>query len=236
MELHRSNQRNCGLTGFEMLVCILMVVLLVSIVLAMLYPIEAASRQRAEQITCINNLRQLNMASRIWEVIATNGPICTSTSSIAGLNAGQNAWVNFAGSANLLASAKILHCPADKETPMPDSAGFKIKLSYFLNLDGGKTYPRMVLFGDDNLAIGDKMFGDARPAGSMGFPGDADVPMNPGVWEIPTNMPVSWQLDVRHRHHGNLAWADGSVQLASYSGLNGAFEQTGQATNQLAIP
>lgn len=234
MKVLFSKQRCHALTQFEVVVCVIITIFLITMLLRFLWEVHADSRQRAQGITCVNNLKQLNVASRIWETDTANEFISTSTSSVAGLTPGQNAWVNFIGISNLPASSKFLHCPADTETQAIST--LDIKFSYFLNLDKRKTWPQKVLFGDGNLTAGERVFGLTRPVDSMGIPGDADIPLKSGVWEFSTNMPLAWTVDRHGYFFGNVAFGDGHVAKTYGYGLDQALQQSGLTTNRLAIP
>jgi hypothetical protein len=53
--------------------------------------------------------------------------------------------------------------------------------------------------------------------------------------ELSTNAPISW-TSARHHFAGNIGLADGSVQQFTIQRLQNALQQTGLATNRLAIP
>lgn len=213
-------QTSRGLTRTDVLVAVMLAVLLVVLVMAM--------PRREARITCVANLRQVGMALRVWEEDNGSGNTNSQWSSLletnaqtVGLNAGQVAWINAMGITNFGRSAKILQCSSDKETPTTTStAGLKIRISYFLNMDASAGFPQEIMAGDDNLAIG-------------------GIPAKPGVQMLPSNALVSWTR-TRHRFVGNIALADGSVEQTSSVGLQSAaaysFMGTPFATNRLAIP
>jgi prepilin-type processing-associated H-X9-DG protein len=233
MNLNLQKRSNAGLTRFEVLVVLLLIILLFSMVLAMLLPVEAAAHRRAARVYCVNNLKQLGLADQSWE--RASGASAVGDSGLAGLNSGQTAWIDFAGYSNLLASAKILRCPIDQVKPA-GSPDFNIRISYFLNLNSKESHPKMVLFGDDNLTIGIHALGLDRPPGSMGVPGNADLSLKAGVWQVSTNLPVAWDDNRHGNFEGNAAFTDGSVSELSSSGIINAFQQGRLATNRLAIP
>jgi prepilin-type processing-associated H-X9-DG protein len=228
MKLNLPRTNNAGLTRFETMVILLLLILLFAIILATLLPFETAARGNAERMNCVKNLKQLYLATQSWE--ENSATASGGISGLTGLNTGQKAWIDFAGYSNLLASVKILRCPAGPP-------GFNIRISYFLNLNAKESNPQMVLFGDDNFMIGLSVFGFSRPSDSLGVPGNADLPLRAGVWDVSANLPVAWD-NRRHESYfeGNAAFADGSVSEFSSRGLIQAFQQSGLATNRLAIP
>ena len=143
-----------ALTWIEVLV----IIVVLAIAAAMLFPVREAAPRRAARINCVDNLTLLNLAMRIWEgdhnneypmsAFVTNGGTME-------LNKGQNAWawVNFVPMSNA-PTPQVLHCPADTERPAATSfSDLNGKISYFVSLDGNKGYPQMIMDGDDNLAI-----------------------------------------------------------------------------------
>jgi prepilin-type processing-associated H-X9-DG protein len=89
-------------------------------------------------------------------------------------------------------------------------------VSYFVGLDASAENPRTILSGDDNFEIG-------------------GVPVKSGLLEISSNMPIAWSA-ARHKFGGNIGLADGSVQSVDNIGLSKLLDQSGLATNRLAIP
>lgn len=212
-----SHHKTAALTLVEVLVVIAMLAVLA----AMLLPAQSHPR-KAMQIQCVNNLKQIGLAYRIWagdqtakfpmEVSVTNGGTM-------GLADGQNAWINYFVMSNELSTPKILHCPADANSFAATnfSVGFNNQnVSYFVGLDASDEYPQRFLSGDDNFEI-------------------SGVPIKSGLLELSTNVPIAWTT-ARHNIVGNIGLADGSVQQTTTVGLQAALQQTGLATNRLAIP
>jgi prepilin-type processing-associated H-X9-DG protein len=120
---------------------------------------------------------------------------------------------------NELSTPKVLVCPADNSRAVATNFSNDFnngKISYFVGLDAADEYPQRALSGDDNFAV------DGAPVTS-------------GLLELSTNTPISWTA-ARHKFAGNILFADGSVQQTTSSNLNQWFQQTGLATNRLAIP
>ncbi len=135
------------------------------------------------------------------------------------LNNGRNAWLNYLAMSNVLDTPHVLWCPDDKGHVLATNwtSGFSAKnISYFVGLDASTNHPHMFLSGDDNFVIG-------------------GVPVKSGLLEFSTNAAIAW-TEERHFFAGNIVFADGSVEQTSLQGLQKAAQNTGVATNRLAIP
>jgi len=218
MKLRNSDRRNQALTLLEALV----VVFLLSMLAVALLPALIRPPQSRGHLNCVNNLKQIGLAFRIWEgdnndkypmaVSATNGGAMEAA--IRG-----NPMAVFQVMSNELSTPKILVCPADQRrwpapsfsTPLSSS-----NISYFISLDSSETNPQDVLTGDDNLEI-------------------RGVRVKSGLLTISSNTPIAWTAD-RHGLSGNLGMADGSVQGANNLMLRNWLSSTNSATIRLAIP
>ena len=225
MKPRSSNQTNRALTLEEVLVGIVVVVALVIICLL---PSLRQAKMTAQRVSCNGNLKGIGLSFRVWEgdhggkspmqISVTNG----GTMELAD---GNNAWINFAVMSNELSSPRIVICPADKTRFY--AANFSTdfdnsKVSYFEGLDAIEPEPSTYLYsqrllsGDENFAI-------------------RGVPAKPGLLELTTNCQITW-TSARHQFIGNIGMADGSVGEIRTTGLQQAIQNTGLATNRLAIP
>jgi competence protein ComGC len=219
-----SHQRNRALTLTEVLVVIVVVIFLIGFLL----PALEAAKQKARRIACVNNLKEIGIASRLWEG-DNNGKYPMSVSVTNGgamevIGAG-NAYLLWQTMSNEFHSPKNLHCPAD--TGRIAATNFTIgfsdaNVSYFVNQDAAETYPQMILDGDDNLLVDGK-------------------PVQPGILNLRAGSIITWN---RGRHHGvgNIGLADGSAQQVTNDGLNSAVASstsgtpTNNATSRWLIP
>jgi type II secretory pathway pseudopilin PulG len=230
MKPHCSKKSNVAMTLVEVLV----VIAVLAVIVAILLPALAASKRKNSRLNCVSNLKQIGLAYRLWE--GDNGDkypmqISVTNGGAMELIAAGNVAACFQVMSNELSTPKFLVCPED--TGRIAATNFTTDfnnshISYFINVDvTNETYPQTILSGDDNFEIG-------------------DVPVKSGLLELSSNTLVSWTLD-RHTSYksyfwsavhgyGNIGLGDGSVQMLSQSGLLQAIQQTGVATNRLAIP
>jgi hypothetical protein len=226
-----SNQPNAALMLTEAVV----VMALIAVLTAVLLPALLHQSGRAQRIPCVNNLKQVGIAFRLWEgdhngkypmaVSVTNGGAME-------LVATGNVAACFQVMSNEVNTPKILLCPEDTRRVLATNWSIlnNSNISYFVGLDvTNETNPQMFLSGDDNFAIG----------------GD---PVKSGLLELPTNTPIAWSsgrhvspnahfwTTARYGFAGNIGLADGSVQQLTTDGLRQALQQTGVATNRLIIP
>jgi competence protein ComGC len=226
-----SNQQTTALTRVEMMVVIATLAVLFVLLLPALVPVHNG-RQR---IYCINDLKQIGIAFRLWEgdhadkypmqVSVTNGGVME-------LIATGNVAACFQVMSNELYTPRILLCPKDTRRVLASnwSTLSNSNISYFVGLDvTNETNPQMFLSGDDSFTIG-------------------GVPEKSGLLELSTNTSIAWSsgrhiaynvhfwTPARYKFAGNIGLADGSVQQLTTDGLRQALQQTGVATNRLAIP
>lgn len=202
----------------EVLVILGIIVLLAAIFL----PALAAAKKKSSKINCANDLKQIGLSFRIWsgdnwdkypmEVSVKNGGAMESAA------LGDAASV-FKVMSNELSTPKVLVCPSDPDASFATnfSPGLTSKnISYFIGLGASTNSPQAILSGDDNFQVG-------------------IIPVKSGLLEISSATSVKWTAK-RHEFAGYIGLADGGVQSVRNSGLPKLIQQTGLATNRLAIP
>jgi len=212
MDVRIGNQKSRAMTAFEVMVVVVCVLILAAVILPTL-----TQPRRPRGINCVSNLKQINLAFRIWE--GDNGnqyPMAVSVTNGGAMEtmAAGNLAVCLQCASNEMSTTKILVCPADSDRTFATNWNElnSLHVSYFISADASEDHPETVLDGDDNFLISGK-------------------PVRSGLFELMSNSPVAWS-GMRHRHVGNLGFADGSVQEESQSGLQQAF----LATNRIVIP
>jgi prepilin-type N-terminal cleavage/methylation domain-containing protein/prepilin-type processing-associated H-X9-DG protein len=220
MKLRFANQKDHGFTLIELLV----VIAVFAIFFALIdWGVPPSHKRKAQRIACINNLKQIGIAYRLWEgdnndkypmaVSVTNG----GAMEWAGTG---NAYLLWQTMSNQLSSPKVLHCPADADhiAATNFTTSFSAaNISYFISADAVETYPQMIMVGDDNLQVNGK-------------------PVQPGILDFRIVTNIAWTKD-RHNRVGNIGMADGSVQQTTSGSLNSAIGSctNGVPTNNAAI-
>ncbi len=217
------------------LVEVMVIIAIIALLAVLLLPALVPHHSTGQRISCVNNLKQVGLAYRIWsgdnngkypmEIPVTNGGARELMNT-------PDAWKTFQVMSNELSTPKILCCPQDSQraaaaTNFGDD--LKNKISYFIGLDATAGGINTFLSGDDNFLIN-------------------GLPANHGLVNVASNASLAWDAS-RHVSvtkqgwfsktkvgFGNIGLADGSVQQLSNSGLTNLLHQTGLATNRLAIP
>lgn len=203
------------------LIEVLVVIFVIVVLAAMFLPALAAAKRKQSRIGCVNYLKQIGLSFRVWE--GDNGDklpmefAATNSDTLKLISSGSS-YVLWQTISNELSTPRLLHCPADTEhaeaTNNFSTSFSDANISYFLNLDGTKVYPQMILTGDDNLAVN-------------------GVRVPPGILNLSMNSSVTWTKE-RHKGVGNIGIADGSVALVTSKGLKFALANS-SATNPPAI-
>jgi hypothetical protein len=220
MKIYLSTKRDCAMTLIEVFVVVVIVGFFTIIFLSL--P-DRNQRARAYRIQCVNNLRQIGIAYRVWEgdqevkypmfVSQTNGGTMEFTT-------GPNAWRHFQVMSNELTTPRLLFCNAETDRHRFRATNFNwslnnSNLSYFVGIVSNDTNPQLILSGDHNITNG--------------------TPVRNGLLELTTNSPAGWTAEM-HEKVGNILLADGRVQQLSIVGLQTTVANTSVSTNLLQMP
>ena len=217
-----SNRRLEGMTLLESLV----VMVLLAVLVAMLAPAFRV-RSCCQKIYCVNNLKQIGTAFRIWA--DDNGnvyPMEVSTNAGGSRECafGPEAFRHFQVMANELGqSPLVLLCPMDKDRVRATNfINFdNSNLSYFVGVTVSATNanPNLFLCGDRNLTNG-----TGRSHGPLG---------------LTTNDLAGWSIGIhgdRKNTAGNILFSDGRALPLHTPELRQALKKPGVAPTVVAVP
>ena len=174
-------------------------------------------RGKAGRIKCVNNLKNVGLAFRIFAT--DNGDrfpgslVMSNALDLASINV---EWV-YGLISNELSTPKILSCPVDRDRQATESfATFSAtNVSYFVSLSARESDPHAFLAGDRNMQVNGKLASRLLP--------------------LTSNDVVAWTGDI-HADQGNIAMGDGSVQQMTSTQLKGSVRGLGGNTNYLVFP
>lgn len=243
-----SLRRQAGFTLVDLVMVLCMSALLLTIYL-FIKPPPNRRHVGHTRIRCVNNLRQVGLAYRIWsneheerfpwELAQAKGGIVPNAGQV-GRDYGELAHA-FLALSNELTVPNVLVCPSDQKMK---ADGFDVtasipfggsglrnsssNLSYLAGWDANETLPQTILVGDPN-------FVDALPTGD----GDAGVSGKAKSFSIAqagrtsvVEKGVKWNTAL-HNGVGNLGLSDGSAHQVSTPQLNTMLASAVTATNRL---
>jgi hypothetical protein len=175
---------------------------------------------RSPRISCINNLKQIGTAYRIWS--NDHGDRFPASQSLTNggwsellqrANEGFMCWINYAIMSNELGQcSRPLVCPSDERKPADAFSNFvsNIHLSYLVGVSADDTYPQSLLAGDRNLGAG------TEPDREYGFSPQSGEGNDVAIQTNSKAGPVCWSLKIHSQGTtngaGNILLGDGSAQ------------------------
>jgi prepilin-type N-terminal cleavage/methylation domain-containing protein len=245
---YRTLSNNQGFTQVELIVVIVIVLILMigAVGAGMLLPALAKAKAKAQRISCVNNLKQVGIATRIyatdnqdrfpWQVpTIETGPdgeevMTGGTAEYLASSKYKETWKHWQALSNMIGNPKVLRCPRDKNrnqvVSFSDSSfggeNGNLSYSYFIGKGADEAKPNNILSGDRNIMFGTYNNDDDNEGQHIKFGKKFSAKKSP-----------LWTRSL-HENQGDLLLSDSSCQQASSQKL--AQYMLDSSDNELMFP
>lgn len=182
------------------------------------YPRHRVSN-RPVRIVCVNNLKQIQLAFRIYAGDNRERfPMNISTNGETVVNEATPVYQYFKLTQNELGTPKVVICPADtKRIVAADFTNFSnSNISYFIGLDSNEDRTNSMVAGDRNITNG--------------------FPPKGGILRLTAKQKASFTEEM-HNKQGDVVLGDGSVRQVTSAQLRSEIiRNTGFTTNRILLP
>ena len=241
---------NQGFSQVELIVVIVIVLILMigAVGAGMLLPALAKAKAKAQRIACVNNLKQVGIATRIyatdnqdrfpWQVPAIEtGPdgkevMTGGTAEYLASSKYKETWKHWQALSNELSNPKVLRCPRDENrnqvVSFSDSSfggeNGNLSFSYFIGKGADEAKPNNILSGDRNIMFGTYNNDDDNEGQHIKFGKKFSAKKTP-----------LWTRSL-HEEQGDIVLSDSSCQQASSSKIRQYMLDSSDEDNELMFP
>ena len=205
------------------------VVVVVVVLATMFLPALVRQKSAYARTTCLNNLKEIGTAYRLWAGDGGDKPPAGSKVEYGGwadfltnADPGAICWTNYAIMQDQLSrSPKLVVCPSDERRAAADFTNdFKdnTHLSYFVGVNANDVHPESIQGGDRNLGAGTVPDSDYGFSPKSGKGNDVTIPITG---------PVSWSLKMHSAGKsagvGNILLGDGRSEQTTSASFRTSF-------------